>query len=424
MALNPTDAPIFDNRGGYVPGQVDSTNGGYDPYAPQNYTGAYAPSFAGGYNGEQALSSGGGYNPTNPSAYLTGTDSIGGQAAVTDGAPIAPNYNAVQAGGYDPANPNADGYTGGGADPSSFESTDARNAINKIPAGGTPVGKSAPTVAVQSQSGTTDSSGASDDWRVRISLADKSTIFYKDNGPNPNPLMAPLKDTNGVIFPYTPSITVTHAANYTPATPTHSNYAQQFYNNSEVQDITISGEFTVQGVDEGKYLLAAIYFFRSATKMFFGSGANAGNPPPIIFLDGYGSHYFPHVPCVISAFTHTLPNEVDYIEIPVTTATLTTTTTALDTPPQTSVVNTLDNQGMQYIPNMGRDASVTNAIANKTTTSIKSVNSTTRVPVSSTISITLKPVYSRKNLHDRFNLDDFAAGRLIQDKDLGYGGFL
>ena len=73
---------------------------------------------------------------------------------------------------------------------------------------------------------------------------------------------------------------------------------------------------------------------------------------------------------------------------------------------------------------MGRDASATNAIANKTTTSYKTVNSTTRVPVSSTVSITLKPVYSRKNLHDRFNLDDFAAGRLIQDKDLGYGGFL
>lgn len=427
MALNPTDAPVYDNSGGYVPGQVESTNGGYDPYAPQNYTGAYAPSFAGGYNGEQTLSSGGGYNPSNPGAYLTSSDSIGGQAAVTDQGFTAPDYNAVQPGGYDAATMGDEIYTGGGYDPTkdagTYESSDARNAINGIPSGGTPAGKAAPNVSVQTQSGAADTSGASDDWRVRISLADKATIFYKESGPNPNLLMAPLKDTNGVIFPYTPSITVTHAANYTPATPTHSNYPMQFYNNSEVQDITISGEFTVQGIDEGKYLLAAIYFFRSATKMFFGTGINAGNPPPIVFLDGYGSHYFPHVPCVISAFSHTLPNEVDYIEIPVTTATLTETTTTTDTPPM-SVVNTLDNQGMQYIPNMGRDAGATNAIANKTTTSYKSVTSTTRVPASSTISITLKPVYSRKNLHDRFNLDDFAAGRLIQDKDLGYGGFL
>jgi hypothetical protein len=406
-----------------VPGQVDSTNGGYDPYAPQNYTGAYAPSFAGGYNGEQVLSSGGGYNPSNPSAYLTGTDSIGGQAAVTDQGVISPDYNKVQPGGYDPANPDADTYTAGGYDPSkdagTYDSADARkNKLGDAAGGGTSTSKKEPAIAFQTQTGAADTSGASDDWRVRISLADLSTIFYKESGPNPNSLMAPLKDTNGVIFPYTPSITVTHAANYTPATPTHSNYPMQFYNNSEVQDITISGEFTVQGIDEGKYLLAAIYFFRSATKMFFGSGANAGNPPPLVFLDGYGSHYFPHVPCVISAFTHTLPNEVDYLEIPVTTATLTETLVTPDTP--MGVVNTLDNDGMKHVPNFGSKK----ATAETKQTSYKSVTSTTRVPATSTISITLKPVYSRKNLHDRFNLDAFAAGRLLQDKDLGYGGFL
>jgi len=400
MALNPTDAPIFDNRGGYVPGQVDSTNGGYDPYAPQNYTGAYAPSFAGGYNGAQALSSGGGYNASNPSAYLTGTDSIGGQAAIsqdyTTGSALAGTYDTR--GGYIPGQEES---VNGGYDPSkdagSYESTDARKAISGLKDGGAASdAKTAPQVAFQTQTGG-DSSGASDDWRVRISLADLSTIFYKETGPNPNSLMAPLKDTNGVIFPYTPSITTSHVANYTPATPTHSNYPQQFYNNSEVSDITISGEFTVQGIDEGKYLLAAIYFFRSATKMFFGQGANAGNPPPIVFLDGYGSHYFPHIPCVISNFSHTLPNEVDYIEIPVTTATLTESLVTPETPM---------------------------SVANKTKTAYKSVTTSTRVPATSTISITLKPVYSRKNLHDRFNLDSFAAGRLLQDKDLGYGGFL
>lgn len=411
MALNPTDAPVYDNRGGYVPGQVESTNGGYDPYAPQNYTGAYAPSFAGGYNGEQVLSSGGGYNPSNPSAYLTGTDSIGGQAAITE------NYNqgADFRGGFYGDQIEA---SGGGYDPSkdvaSYESEDARRSLLPTNAAESST-KNEPSIAIQDANA---NSGApsDDDWRVRISLADKATIFYKASGVNPNNLMAPLRETNGVVFPYTPSIQVSHVANYSPTTLTHSNYSQQFYTNSEVSDITISGEFTVQGIDEGKYLLAAIYFFRSATKMFFGGGANAGNPPPIVFLDGYGSHYFPHVPCVITNFTHVMPNEVDYIQIPVETTTLTESIVA--PADSMSVVNTLDNQGMKYQPQWGSKK----ATAETKMSSYKTVTSSTRVPASSTISITLKPMYSRKNLHDNFDLDAFSAGRLIQTATTG--GFL
>jgi hypothetical protein len=412
MALNPTDAPIFDNRGGYVPGQVDSTNGGYDPYAPQNYTGAYAPSFAGGYNGEQALSSGGGYNPSSPSAYLTGTDSIGGTAAITDGVGTAPSFAGGYYGEQTPENAG-----GGGA---SFESETARKSVLPDNASEAAVQKE-PVIGIQTANGA--STGSDDDWRIRISLADKSDIFYKAVGPNPNSLMEPLVETNGVVFPYTPSIAVSHIANYSAATPMHSNYSQQFYTNSEVSDITVTGEFTVQGIDEGKYLLAAIYFFRSATKMFFGSGANAGNPPPIVFLDGYGSHYFPHVPCVISSFTHTLPNEVDYIQIPVTTATLTESVVGADTANIGSVNNSLGNMsdattGQIYAPQWGSKK----ATADTKKMEYKSVVTSTRVPAVSTISITLKPVYSRKNLHDNFNMNDFASGRLLQTATSG--GFL
>ena len=409
MALNPTDAPVYDNRGGYVPGQVESTNGGYDPYAPQNYTGAYAPSFAGGYNGEQTLSSGGGYNPSNPSAYLTSTDSIGGRAAITDGVGTAPSF----AGGFYGDQIEAGG---GGFDPATtYESEDARKSL--LPDNAAEAGtKNEPSIAIQDTNTGAGGGATDDDWRVRISLADKATIFYKASGANPNNLMAPLVETNGVIFPYTPTIQVSHVANYSPTSPVHSNYSQQFYTNSEVSDITIGGEFTVQGIDEGKYLLAAIYFFRSATKMFFGSGANAGNPPPIVFLDGYGSHYFPHVPCVITNFTHTMPNEVDYIQIPVSTTTLTESIAAPSTP--MSVVNTLDNQGMEFSPQWGSKK----ATAETMVSSYKTVTTSTRVPAVSTIQITLKPIYSRKNLHDNFNLDAFAAGRLIQTATTG--GFL
>jgi hypothetical protein len=193
---------------------------------------------------------------------------------------------------------------------------------------------------------------------------------------------------------------------------------QQFYNNSQVEDITITGEFSVQSIEEGQYLMAAIYFFRSATKMFFGSGTNLGNPPPIVFLDGYGSHYFPHVPCVVSAFTHVLANDVDYIQIPVTSAYL------LDVPVQQDPANIgtvqLTAQEQQYAP------SLLSSPRKSTTTKsqFQTITSNSRVPTSSQISITLKPVYSRKSLHERFDLNKFAAGQLLRDSKNGYGGFL
>lgn len=276
---------------------------------------------------------------------------------------------------------------------------------------------------------TSDSTGngtgiaVEDDWRVRISLADHATIFYKDsNSTNSesNAILGPLIETNGVIFPYTPTIGLSHTANYSAATPTHSNYNQNFYNNSDVTDITISGEFTVQSVEEGKYLMAAIYFFRSATKMFFGQGANVGNPPPIVFLDGYGGHYFPHVSCAITSFSHTLPADVDYIQIPITTTTLTESENTDVIPPGVN-------------DSLGAPVGMFNSKAfldhNPTPKSSKkygyaSIETTTRLPTNSTISITLKPMYSRKNLAERFNLNDFAAGKLISDKKNGFGGFL
>ena len=263
------------------------------------------------------------------------------------------------------------------------------------------------------------SAAGEDDWRVRLSLADNANIFYKASGNN-NPIMAPLVETNGVIWPYTPTIAVSHKANYSPAALTHSNYPQQFYNNSEVSDIQITGDFTVQSVDEGQYLMAAIYFLRSATKMFFGQGANVGNPPPILYLDGYGSHYFPHVPCVITNFTHNLANDVDYIQVPITQTTLedVTIATAADNP--NGGVNYLDNEGLDNISPLLRS----NKKGPTQSQKFNTITSSTRVPTASTVTVTVRPVYSRSNLHNNFNLNDFAQGLLVSDKKKGTGGFI
>ena len=235
---------------------------------------------------------------------------------------------------------------------------------------------------------------ASQDWRVRITLAPNANYFYADPS---NTLLSPLRTevTNnvagalvqsagavfgtsdgqqrvGVVFPYTPQLQISHTANYTQQKLIHNNYAQYFYENSEVGEITISGEFTVQNVNEGQYLLATIYLFRSLTKMFFGNDAtgSAGNPPPIVYLNGYGKYYLPNVPCVVKSFQHTMPPDVDYMDIP--------------------------EPGLTYNPY------IQNPVLNST-----------RLPTTSTVNVTLQPVYSRKAQSLNFNLNDFARGALI-----------
>ena len=282
------------------------------------------------------------------------------------------------------------------------------------------LGKLIPNFGIGGSPGGGASAAGEDDWRVRLSLADSASIFYKDTSTQ-NSIMAPLIETNGVIWPYTPQITVSHVANYSTAVLTHSNYSAHFYNNSDVNDITVSGEFTVQSVEEGQYLMAAIYFLRASTKMFFGQGTNVGNPPPILFLDGYGSHYFPHVPCVITNFTHNLSNDVDYLQVPITQTSLEDVTlTAPDNPnggggPSLYDYGTGDLKAVSFAPVFGSKKATS-------TQKFTSIVSTTRVPTASTVSVTLRPVYSRKNLHDRFNLNDFAQGKLIGTKN--FGGFL
>ena len=303
----------------------------------------------------------------------------------------------------------------------------ARNAISGLLLGGVPgLGKGIPNIGFQSMAGTGGATAASeDDWRVRVSLSPNAKLFYQDITLGPNALQHPLIETNGVIWPYTPQITVTHNAQYTTAHLTHSNYSAQFYNNSEVADIQISGDFTVQNMEDGQYLMAAVYFLRSATKMFFGQGSNVGNPPPMVFLDGYGSHYFPHVPCVITQFSHTLPNEVDYIQVPISKTTLTEVPLPTQTP--ASGVNLIDNgYGKLVSPDTVRpDFNATPKSAQVTTTQqYNTITTHTRVPTISTVSVTLRPVYSRKNLHERFDLSKFANGDLLADKDNGFGGFL
>jgi hypothetical protein len=208
------------------------------------------------------------------------------------------------------------------------------------------------------------------DIRVRLSMSPSSgNYLYKDAK---NKLLEPLLDTDGVLFPYTPTVSVSHSAQYAGAHPTHSNYIQHSYNASSVDTINIDGYFTATNADEARYVFAVLHFFRSAYKMFYGADQLRGTPPPVLRLSGYGPFNYNSIPVVITNFTEIMPADRDYIEVP---------------------------------------------LASSPDSATK-----TMIPSYMNMTISLLPIYS-KNQIGNFSLDKFSKGALIGSPGKG-GGFI
>jgi len=153
------------------------------------------------------------------------------------------------------------------------------------------------------------------DWRVKISVPE---ILHDGSE-----ILAPLKEASGssafntgnaMVFPFNPTVILSHSANYSQVQPTHTNYAYNAYENSQVDAITITGEFYQENENDARYWIACLHFLRSATKMFYGDSNPLGNPPVVCRLNGYGKHVLNHMPVVITNFTTDLPVDVDYIQ--------------------------------------------------------------------------------------------------------------
>ena len=248
------------------------------------------------------------------------------------------------------------------------------------------------------------------DWRVRLRLAPGSTYLYND--PNPG-ILAPLASktgTDGVIFPYTPSIETAYKANYNPYDLTHSNYRGYFYQNSYVDSINMRCTFTAQDSQEANYLLAVIHFFRSVTKMFYGQDAQRGSPPPLVYLTGLGDFQFQEHPCVVSQFNYVLPPDVDYIRAgqPLSNGTdllNNRTRTTIASNPLSFAINRLLNNALS------KGAEDNKIAPGNLPTGM------TYVPTKMEISISLLPVQSRQQVSTQFSLKQFGQGNLLK------GGF-
>ena len=181
----------------------------------------------------------------------------------------------------------------------------------------------------------------------KVLIADKTGNFVSGD------ILGALAGTGGVLFPYTPTITVTHKASYEMQQLVHTNYVTPMYQHSAVDNIHVSGEFSANTAEEAQYLAAVMWFFSSVTKMYYGQDSNAGTPPPLVFLNGHGTYFFKDVPCVVTNYEMNLPADVDYY---------------------------------------------TTADGNQ------------RVPTLCTVSVNLTPTYSRNQISNEFSLEQFAAG--------------
>jgi hypothetical protein len=249
------------------------------------------------------------------------------------------------------------------------------------------------------------------DWRVRLSLAPSAKYLY--NADNPG-ILQPLAATKGVIFPYTPAVSVVYAANYDPTELVHSNYKIYNYKNSSVDTVSITCDFTAQDTTEASYLLAVIHFFKSVTKMFYGRDENPrnGTPPPLCYMSGLGTFQFDNHPLVITNFTYTLPNDVDYIRAGSQTNEPGNSTARQTTPvnKDSASASRMQSSGLgAKVPNFQRQAETINSNA-------------TYVPTKMQIAITCIPIVTRNDISNRFSLKDYATGKLMQGSKNNGGG--
>jgi hypothetical protein len=196
-----------------------------------------------------------------------------------------------------------------------------------------------------------------EDWRVRIAT---QFAYFKSS-----PMFNRLAETGGVVFPVLPNVSLATSANYTNIEPVHNNYPFPAYKSSQVDDINIDGQFPCETEKDAAYWIAATTFFRTMTKMFFGVGEHAGNPPPVCYLYGYGTNVFDKVPVVVKNFSVDFPKDVQYIKC-------------------------------SAYP-----------------------GHTTWVPMLSTVSVTLQPIYNRSNMR-QFSLQSYASGDMISKSGARY----
>ena len=201
-----------------------------------------------------------------------------------------------------------------------------------------------------------------------------------------NPVVPELKKLE---FPFTPQIDYSTDVKYDTYNTTHTNYQLYGYTRTENPVISMNCKFSAHTAEHFKMSEYAIRFLRTYTKMNYGrADPNRGQPPRILRLFAHGQGMFSDVPVVITKFSMTLPEDVDY------------------------VAGTISNDGSLTKTTQISNVQVpTTALVDKQVTA-NSVNGTIYLPMIFQISISFNVQQNMYNAVKEFNLTDFANGKL------------
>ena len=270
--------------------------------------------------------------------------------------------------------------------------TGAAGAVaNRLSAAGLPVGGifGRQQRTLQSNVG---APSATQDWAVKLTLPAPTYASLFGNSPIMDKQTLGIQ--NGMRWPVTPFINMSHSASYDAKGVIHNNYPYYAYQNSQVDQITISGSFPVNDQKSGLAWLGTLHFLRTVTKMYYGGELNTGNPPPVCRLNGYGDFVYKNVPVIITNFNVELREQVDYIGVTMPTG---GQASAIDVQPLTSNASS-SKAGLQRLQGNG-----------------ESSGSVNYVPTDSLIAVSCLPVYSRNKITNSFSLKKFANGDLAND---------
>jgi hypothetical protein len=239
------------------------------------------------------------------------------------------------------------------------------NILNNFANGQNPFGISANTLGIDlnaltsssdnSDTGaaTTDTQGPSpnvgDSSGRRVRLRPKPAAIDIVYGQSP--ILSPLRATNGMIWPYQPTITYQQQVDYKSMELTHANQDIYAYHRTPSLALTVEGEWSVQNQEEGIYAMACIHFLRTVSKMNFGaSDPYKGTPPPVLLFDAYGSYMFNQLPVIVTSFTISLPKDVDYVPIDLSRSVQTDQTTGSWSDLTTSYLNGRTQDQTLWLP--------------------------------------------------------------------------
>lgn len=165
--------------------------------------------------------------------------------------------------------------------------------------------------------------GKNYDWRARLRPKAGGVERFYGQLEGGDALLRPLKESNGIVWQYTPNLFLSGSAEYNETLMQGMNYPINTFISSRPPDIPITADFSANDIYEARYLLAIMSFLKICTKAGFGDDAvargTAGTPPPVLLFEYLGDHGFNKVPVVVTNWSMQLPDNVDYVPVQVNT---------------------------------------------------------------------------------------------------------